>query len=147
MGNIVPQLSNFNHETWKEIEDRLRYKYEGMTILKGGKYTGRTMKNNIQVSDGFYWIVINNNEIIDNGYIDQFTEIESKDLPSWIIIDDNPQPEDKSIYAVFIVGGLLLFITCGCLLGSLFGKCKKTNKVDDFPPFDLNEVSDDKTVN
>lgn len=81
MDNIVSQLSKFNQQTWKNMDLHLKIKYPGKTIVKGGKYEGRKMQHNISILEGF---LLDNNNIIDNGYVNQFTLETSKELPDWI---------------------------------------------------------------
>jgi DNA/RNA endonuclease G (NUC1) len=140
MGNVVPQLSSFNRGLWKTIEESLRNKYNAMTILKGGKYNGRTMQNDIQVPEGFYWVVLNGSELIDYNYIDQFTEEETKELPPWIVIKTNNfysnqiknkfvyQTKDKSIYPLYIIGGLLIFYIISYCSEVIYGELNKKIK-------------------
>lgn len=82
MGNVVPQLKSFNQIYWKNIENMIRMRYEGMRVVKGCKYTGKIISD-INIPDGCYWLVFNNSELIDNGYMNQFTLDESKELPYW----------------------------------------------------------------
>ena len=82
-GNIVPHTIRFNRGKWSILEKHIRDNYNNMTILKGCKYEGRIYKS-FSIPEGCYWIVLdNNNNLIDNGYIDQFTYVTSKILPNW----------------------------------------------------------------
>lgn len=82
MGNVVPMLSNFDIGAWNGIESLIRNNYKGKIIIKGGNYKGRKTKNNIDVPEGFYYVVLNNDgKLIRNGYIDQFTKKHSEQLP------------------------------------------------------------------
>lgn len=82
MGNVVPQTDKFNRGIWKITDEYIQASYKGMTIAKGCKYEGRK-DSEIDIPEGCYWVVIDDNKIIDNGYMDQFTGKVTKELPSW----------------------------------------------------------------
>ena len=115
MGNVVPQLINFNRGSrsqsaepiaspklsvprsqsalliaspklsvsWRVLEERLRKTYQGKSIMKGCLYKGR-IESGIEIPEGCWWIVFDNNEIQEEGYLDQFSGEELAFLPASI---------------------------------------------------------------
>ena len=113
MGNAVPQLSNFNRGVWRVIEEKIRKNYPGKIIKKGCKYVSRIVQG-INIPEGCYWLVLDlNGTLIDNGYADQFTGEQSKELPAWYSSNSDPEPSASN---GALLAGIFFFSCLGALV-------------------------------
>lgn len=83
MGNVVPQVRLFNRGPWRILEKRLRDNYSGDHILKGCYYQDRNIAG-IAIPEGCYWLVFDQGQVKEIGYIDQFTGETYETLPPGI---------------------------------------------------------------
>jgi hypothetical protein len=103
MCNILPMKKEFNRGIWAVMEEEIRNKYPGKLIIKGPKYNHRPniikIQNDINVPVGFYWLVIDEDKLIENGFIDQFTNVVTKELPYWLVGEEiNDEDGDNDSY-------------------------------------------------
>lgn len=112
MGNVVAQLQSFNRGVWRVNEEFIRKTYQGKRIRKGCKYTG-IQEGGIPVPDGCYWLVYSQNgTLLDNGYINQFTGEQTKELPNW----SDERVSNRAIPWIYLGSfGMLFWIIVVCV--------------------------------
>ena len=81
--NVTPMLPSFNQGVWKSSESYIRNNYYGFTIIKGCRYSGKYIEtgHKLYIPDGCYYAVLDNNNLIDHGYISQTGEKTNELIP------------------------------------------------------------------
>jgi hypothetical protein len=137
MGNILPMKAEFNRGTWAIMEREIRNKYPGKLIVKGPKYNDQEnnikMQNDIDVPVGFYWLVFDEDKLIENGFIDQFTNVITKELPYWIDGTNNDL-RNSSLFVPIMVIVPTVFLLCvvlPCIIHRYSKKKQTTIIIDD----------------
>ena len=129
MGNAVPMLFDFAIGEWTITDLMLRDNYKGKIIIKSGKYTGRKTKYDVDIPDGFYYIVLDNDgNVIYNEYIDQFTGELSKELPSFIKESTPNTNTNNTLYitvSIFMI--LIVTLILSAIIYSIYSKLNTHN--------------------
>lgn len=87
MSNIVPQYNDFNNRIWKRLENFIRKNYKDKEILTAPNFNLNNFEiingSKINIPEGFYKIILQNNIIVDHYYIPHKQFIFEKNLKKY----------------------------------------------------------------